>query len=111
VVGTSLSNPPERIGCRAAQCEFVAPRVVDVRVRHICAVIRQRPRRAERIVVVVARQPDRRAFAVLAEQIAVELRLVGVHGPKCILIVGFGEVVLEIPNVLCRAGRVFLRRP
>ena len=94
-----LSDPAERIHGRAAQSDFIPPRVVEVRVGRFGNVIRQRPRRAQRIVLVVAGNPNRRAFAILTDQVAVRWRLVGVDGLNFVLFVGFGEVVFKIPSV------------
>ena len=44
----------------------------------------------------------------MADQVAVLLRFIGVDGLDFVLMVGFGEVVFEIPKVLRRAFGVFL---
>ena len=94
----NLSDPPERIDGRTTYRDFIAPRIVNIRIGRISAVIGQRPRRSQGIVLVVARRPDRPVLAILADQVAVRLRLVGVDGLDFVLVVGFGEVVFKIPR-------------
>ena len=51
--------------------------------------------------MVIARSPDRPVLAILADQVAVPLRFVGVDGLDFVLVVGFGKVIFKIPKVEC----------
>jgi hypothetical protein len=58
--------------------------------------------------VIVAGQPEGWPFAILADEVAVLLRFVGVDGLDFVGGVGFGEVVVDVPKEFRRGLRLLL---